>query len=110
MRKEEIEQAIRRYLSNEVSLDDFRQWFAGAYVQVRQDPNACREAARCCSEIVGPLAEFSRGHRSVDSLREMLAHAIGVSVGFAQNHAGGLSPFPIAGSSSAFGQTIASAA
>jgi hypothetical protein len=110
MRKEQVEQAIRRCLSNEMSLDDFRQWFAGAYVQIRQDPNASREAALCCSEIVGPLAEFSRGHRSVDSLREILAHAIGPSVGLAENYAGAPSPFPIAGSSSAFGETIASAA
>ena len=110
MRKEEFEQAIRRYLSNEMSLDDFRQWFGGAYVQVRQDPSASREAALCCSEIVGPLAEFSRGHRSVDSLREMLARAIGPSLGYAQNYAGGLSRFPIAGSCSAFGETTACAA
>ena len=72
MRKEDLEQAIRLCLSREMPLDDFRQWFAGAYAQVRQDPNASREASKLCSQIVGPLAEFSRGHRSEESLRGAL--------------------------------------
>jgi hypothetical protein len=72
MRKEDIDQAIRQCLSGDTPLDDFRQWFAAAYVEVRQDPTSSREASRLCSQIVGPLAEFSRGHRSEDSLREAL--------------------------------------
>jgi hypothetical protein len=64
MRKEDIDQTIRRFLSRDISLDEFRQWFAEAYVEVRQDPTSSREASQLCSQIVGPLAEFSRGHRS----------------------------------------------
>jgi hypothetical protein len=72
MRKEQLELAIRQCLSGDMALDDFREWFAGAYVQVRQDPNVSHEASQLCSQIVGPLAEFSRGHRSEDSLRKAM--------------------------------------
>jgi hypothetical protein len=72
MRKEDIHQAIRQCLSGDTPLDDFRQWFAAAYVEVRQDPTSSREVSQMCSQILGPLAEFSRGHRSEDSLREAL--------------------------------------
>jgi len=72
MQKEKIDEAIRHWLSGDMQLNDFREWFAGAYVEIRQDPSASGEAAQWCSQIVGPLAEFSRGHRSEDSLPEAL--------------------------------------
>jgi len=72
MREDEIQQVLEQYLARDISLDVFRQWFAGAYVQVRQDSDASPAASRLCSRIVGPLAEFSREHRTEDELRAQL--------------------------------------
>jgi hypothetical protein len=72
MHEDEIQQVLGQYLERDIALDVFRQWFAGAYAHVRQDPDASREASHLCNRIVGPLAEFSRGHRSEDALRAQL--------------------------------------
>ena len=78
MRREDIERLIRQYLSGG-SLDDFRQFFASAYVAVRQDVKSGRDVSELCNRLIGPLAEFSRGHRSLESLRCALADAMEVS-------------------------------
>ena len=69
----EILNLVDRYLSQEIHLDDFQQRFARIYFQVRKSRNRLEPASRLCDEIVGPLAELSRGHRSEDSFRKELA-------------------------------------
>jgi hypothetical protein len=74
--RDQIVGLVQQYVAGEISASDFSQSFAGFYFAVRQNRNAEPSASRLCGDIVGPLAEFSRGHRSVDSLREELANAI----------------------------------
>ncbi len=71
---EKIKNLVNRYLRGEIQLRDFQQQFAGFYFQVRKNRNSDRTASKLCDEIVGPLAELSRGHRSEVSFREELAH------------------------------------
>jgi len=77
MSEEEILADVQGFASGHLPLDAFRQRFAQAYFSVRNDPQASRSAAaRLCDRIVGPMAEFSRGHRSEESLKQELANAV----------------------------------
>jgi hypothetical protein len=62
--------------NREISIDDFRMSFADLYFHVRQMSRGDADANALASRIVGPLAEFSNGHRSEDSFRAELAAAI----------------------------------
>ncbi len=64
------------YLEGAIPLPDFQQQFAGIYFQVRRNRNLHESASRLCDQIVGPLAELSRGHLSEDSFRAELTIAI----------------------------------
>ena len=66
----------KRYLEREIHLRDFQQEFAALYFQVRRGRDRKQPASILCDRIVGPLAEYSSGHRSEDSFREELASAI----------------------------------
>src|SRR5437588_6198607 len=72
----EILADVQSFASGKLPLDVFRQRFAQAYFSVRNDPRASQSAAQLCSRVVGPLAEFSRGHRSEEALRLELANAV----------------------------------
>ena len=71
-----IRNLVVGYLRDEIHLQDFQQQFAGVYFQARKNRNANRSASKLCDEIVLPLAELSRGHRSEMSFREELVNAI----------------------------------
>lgn len=64
------------YLSRKIHLEDFQQQFAGFYFEVRKSSKNPSAASRLCSEIVGPLAELTREHRSEESFRQELAAAV----------------------------------
>jgi hypothetical protein len=72
---EQILNLVEEYLQRNIQLHDFQQRFAGIYFQVRRNRRSSAGAV-LCNEIVLPLAELSRGHRSEDSFRERLAGAI----------------------------------
>jgi hypothetical protein len=72
---EQIRDLISRYLDREIRIDDFQVRFAGLYFQVRSSGK--RDGAELCNQIVLPLAEFSRGHRSEKSLQDELAASVG---------------------------------
>ena len=75
MDKQILNLAAEYLQHNGIPLHDFQQRFAGIYFQVRQSQGRSGGSA-LCDEIVLPLAELSRGHRSEDSFREKLAEAI----------------------------------
>lgn len=63
--------AVRSYLDREIGVDEFRQTFAGAYVYVRNSPQD-KEANQLANKLMPPIAEFPGGHRSEQSLRDVL--------------------------------------
>jgi hypothetical protein len=73
---EYLRASIRNYLSSTIDVDTFRAEFAGAYLYTRNKGSREREANSLASSIVGPIAEFSGGHRSEASLRKELALAV----------------------------------
>jgi hypothetical protein len=73
---EQIRDLARRYIDENISIEDFRVAFAGLYFRARQSARRDARANSLASRIIGPLAEFSRGHRDEQSLRRELATAI----------------------------------
>jgi len=72
MLKEQIVALISRFVKQQIPVDDFSREFAALYFAVRQSRVPEPDASRLCNGIIGPLAEYSRGHRSLDSLRREL--------------------------------------
>jgi hypothetical protein len=72
----EILSLIEQYVAEEIAVADFSQRFAGLYFAVRQERSAPRLASQLCNFVVGPLAEFSRGHQSEERLREGLQNIL----------------------------------
>jgi hypothetical protein len=68
----EIRSLVSRYLNQEIRIDEFQVGFAGLYLRVRSSGSRSGQAAKLCNQIVLPLAEFSREHRSESSLRQKL--------------------------------------
>lgn len=70
MLERQIKNLIASYLDGEISLNDFRERFGAQYLESRGGPAG---ASGLCNQVVGPLAELSRGHRSESSLKSILA-------------------------------------
>lgn len=68
----ELLQLIEQYVVGAIPTADFSLRFAGVYFAVRQQDSERSLASVLCDFVIGPLAEFSRGHRSEESLREAL--------------------------------------
>jgi len=62
---------VRSYLDREIDIDEFRQSFAGAHVYARNSPQD-KEANQLANKLMPPIAEFSGGHRSEQSLRDAM--------------------------------------
>ncbi len=75
MLSRQIESLIDEYVSGAIPASAFAERFAGLYFTVRQARNPGTAAARLCDAVIGPLAEFSRGHRPEESLRQDLKNA-----------------------------------
>jgi hypothetical protein len=73
---EALDALVIRYVFDKISVDDFRKAFAAYYFRARQSERNDAQANALANRIVGPLAEFSRGHRSEASLREELAKTV----------------------------------
>jgi hypothetical protein len=67
---EKIRNLALRYVRAEIHLGDFQRDFALLYAQARRS----RQTPRLLDEVVLPLAELSRGHRSEGSFRAELAN------------------------------------
>ncbi len=66
----EIRDHLRRYLSREITLDDFRDWFD---VETWDIIDKCSAATQqLAGEIELRIAEFTNGHLSETELRTML--------------------------------------
>lgn len=74
----EIQELVRRYLDNEISLRDFQVQFAAKSwdVEAHQDP----AAEALVYEIELRLAEYTSGHRTEAELQELLWPIIVVRV------------------------------
>lgn len=72
MLEHQIEALLAHFVDREIRADEFSRQFASLYFSVRQSIESSRVAQRLCDQIIGPLAEYSRGHRSEESLREAL--------------------------------------
>lgn len=68
--------AVDSYVHREIDVDGFREAFVGAYFYVRNSAVHDQEAQLLASRLMGPVAEFSAGHRTEASLRMELANAI----------------------------------
>ena len=73
---DEIYRLIEQYIAGEIDVAEFSQRFAGLYAGTRQNRNVSRAAAQLCGAVIGPFAEYSRGHRSEASLKGELANAV----------------------------------
>ena len=74
-----LENAILKLASDYFASGDwphFAESFADLYAHVRQNKQSSPEERQFCNRIIGPLAEFSKGDRTVESFREELAEAI----------------------------------
>jgi hypothetical protein len=71
----DLQGLAKGYLDGKISLDEFRGAFAGLYFRARQRRSDVM-ANRIASNIMGPLAEFARRHRSEASLREEISSAL----------------------------------
>ena len=71
----QIRSLAQRYIDESISVDDFRAAFAALYFRARQSAGDAR-ANSLASAIIGPLAEFSRGHRDEASLREEIRNSV----------------------------------
>jgi hypothetical protein len=76
MLEHQIEALVARFIDRNIPAGEFSRQFASLYFSVRQDVASSRAANRLCSRIIGPLAEYSRGHRSEESLRGALRGSI----------------------------------
>lgn len=75
MLAESLRELIDSYVAGAVDIDDFSQQFASLYFAVHRQGEE-PAAAALCGAVVGPLAEYSRGHRSESSLRLELEKAL----------------------------------
>jgi hypothetical protein len=75
MLTQQIRELIESYVAGTVRASDFAERFASLYFAVRQQSEDA-SAAALCSALVGPIAEYSRGHRTEASLRELLEKAL----------------------------------
>lgn len=66
----EIRDKLAKYLANEISLEEFQDWFVPGTWEVRESGNT--SAIELSAEIALRLAEFSNGHWTELSLREKL--------------------------------------
>lgn len=78
----EIHNQLVRYVAQEISAEQFRDWFDVATWDVEQSGN--RTAQELAGEIELRLAEFSSGHLTEEELRAKLRPLIGV---FSSRHA-----------------------
>jgi hypothetical protein len=72
MMDERVRNLALRYIRAEIHLNDFQRDFALLYAQARRG----RQASKLLDEVVLPLAELLRGHRSEASFRAELANAV----------------------------------
>jgi hypothetical protein len=68
-----IQQHLLKYLSGEIQLHEFEDWFIPVLWSIDNKDESAREMA---GEIHILISEFSRGDRTPESLREGLANAI----------------------------------
>lgn len=71
-----MQASIKNYVDGVTDVDAFREEFAGAYLYVRNRGPKERDANSLASLVIGPVAEFSGGYRSEQSLRWEIANAI----------------------------------
>jgi hypothetical protein len=71
----QLRELIESYVAGTVQVSEFSERFAVLYIAVRQQ-NGEPSAAGLCNAVVGPLAEYSRGHRAEASLRLQLGKAL----------------------------------
>ncbi len=71
-----IQQHVMQYLSNAASLADLENWFAPVLWDIDEEDPSTREMAGSVHILI---SEFSRGDRTVESLREGLAKTIRAS-------------------------------
>jgi hypothetical protein len=66
----DIRDHLRRYLSHEISLDEFRKWFdVETWDIIDKCPTVTQQLA---GEIELRIAEFTNGHRTEEELRNLL--------------------------------------
>jgi len=65
-----IRDHLRRYLSHEISLDEFRAWFDSETWDVIDESSTATQ--QVAGEIELRLAEFTNGHLSESELRSLL--------------------------------------
>jgi hypothetical protein len=75
MLAQQLRELIENYIAGSVSVSDFSERFASLYFAVRQQSGEAI-AAGLCGAVVGPLAEYSRGHRAESSFRLELEKAL----------------------------------
>jgi hypothetical protein len=80
-----IQQHLMQYLSGVVSLSDFENWFVPAMWEIDDEDECTRKLAGTVHILI---SEFSRGDRTLKSLREGLAETIRA---VDENHFGELS-------------------
>jgi hypothetical protein len=68
----EIQRHLALYLNGKIQLHEFEDWFAPVMWDIDESEERVREMA---GEIHILIAEFARGDRSEDSLREGLTRA-----------------------------------
>ena len=71
----QLDQLLSQFVGRQIGASDFLRDFAGLYFAVRQSQQRKQRASQLCNQIIGPLAEYSRGDRSEESLREEVATA-----------------------------------
>ena len=71
MYEQRIQEIASKYIDKEITVDEFREQFAGLYFAARKTPED-RAAARVCNEMIGPMAEYGRGAGGEELLRKRL--------------------------------------
>jgi hypothetical protein len=71
----QLRELVESFVAGNLSASDFSERFASLYFAIRQQGQDA-SAAALCSAVIGPLAEYSRGHRAEASLRMELEKAL----------------------------------
>jgi len=79
MREGDIRNLLLSFLGGQVPAQDFCKRFGEIYWSVRNSPVE-PAAAELCSQMVGPLMEYSKGHRDEADLRRALVPLLQQSV------------------------------
>ena len=80
----EIQRRLLQYLSGEIELDQFEDWFVPVLWDIDEYDECAREMA---GRVHNLISEFSHGDRSLESLREELEHtAMPSSVAQSRHH------------------------